>query len=60
MAPNKKPLGKPLERTDEELDRLSQITPDDIEASKAAVDGTVIGKLLDAEQTEKTEDADQP
>jgi hypothetical protein len=51
-----KPLGKPLERTEEELDRLAEITPDDIEAAKAASSGTVIGKILEAELTD---DADQ-
>lgn len=33
----KVPLGKPLLLTDEDLDRLSQITPEDIEKVKAEV-----------------------
>jgi hypothetical protein len=55
MNPDKKPIGKSLERTPEELDRLSEITPADIEASKAAVSGTIIGKILDSELTEDTQ-----
>lgn len=56
----KKPLGKPLNRSAEELDRLSEITPADIEVAKAAVGGTIIGQILDSELVEDTQDADQP
>lgn len=31
----KVPLGKPLPLTDEDLDRLSQVTPEDIEKAKS-------------------------
>ena len=31
---NKVPLGKPLELSDDDLERLSQVTPADIEAAK--------------------------
>ena len=58
--PQRKPLGPPLPRSDEDLDRLSQITPEDIEAAKAAVSGTVIGRILDAQfEEDREEDADQ-
>ena len=58
MSP-KKPIGQPLPRSDEDLDRLSQVTPDDIEEAKAAVSGTVIGKILEAGLEEDKQDADQ-
>lgn len=33
---SKKPLGKALVRSEADLDRLSQVTPDDFEATAAA------------------------
>lgn len=50
---NKKivPLGKPLQLTDADLDRLAEVTPADIEQSKAAWRRNVPDKyknLLDA------------
>lgn len=60
MPPTKKPLGKPLPRSDEDLDRLSQITAEDIEQARAAVSGTVIGQILDAQlQEDEESNADQ-
>jgi hypothetical protein len=35
------PLGRALPRTDEDLDRLSQITADDLEATLATMPDTV-------------------
>ena len=40
---------KPLPRSDAQLDELSQVTPADIEASKAEWQPIMIGSLLDAE-----------
>jgi hypothetical protein len=42
------PLGKALVRTDEDLDRLSQITPDDLEQVLAVMPAEVVA-FLDAE-----------
>lgn len=54
MPPNKVPLGKPLELTDEELDRLSQVTPEDIRKAAAlwrkANDDNEYKYLLDTTQ----------
>lgn len=52
-----KPLGKAITWTDDELDRLADITPADIEAAKARVesDAPALAKLLEAEQTEPNE-----
>lgn len=38
-----------MNRSNEQLDQLSTVTSADIEAAKAKVSGTVVGKLLDAE-----------
>lgn len=47
------PLGKPLQLTDEELDILSEITADDIQAARrlwiTSVDDDIKG-LIDAEE----------
>jgi hypothetical protein len=42
------PLGKALVRTDEDLERLSQITPDDLDAVRATMPAEVVA-YLDAE-----------
>ena len=46
------PLGKPLELTDEELDLLAEVTPDDIEAAKKLwrKANPELRNLLDAEE----------
>ena len=51
----KVPLGKPLQLTDEELDILAQITPEDIEAAKKLwrkAAPAEFKRLLDAEEGE--------
>ena len=51
----KVPLGKPLDLTDEELDILAQITPEDIEAAKKLwrkAAPAEFKNLLDAEEGE--------
>lgn len=55
MPPNKVPLGKPLELTEEELDALAEITPEDIEAAKRLwrkAAPAEFKNLLDAEEGE--------
>lgn len=49
-------LGKPLQLSDEDLERLSEITPEDIENAKAAVNraSPKLGAMLDS-QTEEDE-----
>lgn len=50
--PDKIPLGKPLELTDEELDILSEIMPEDIEAARKLWKkaNPELADLLDAEE----------
>ena len=55
----RKPLGKPLQLSDEDLDRLAQVTPEDIERAAEAWRDTVKGDaktLLDADDEELEED----
>lgn len=50
----RKPIGKPIPRTDADLDRLSTVTAADVEAARVLVAGAspAAGKLLDAKQVE--------
>jgi hypothetical protein len=52
----RKPLGQPLIRTDEDLDKLAEVTPADIEAAKVFVQSVapVVAKLLDAQVIDDT------
>jgi hypothetical protein len=56
----RKPLGPPLERTEAQLEELSQITPKDVEAARVfmAANAPVVAKLLDAQLVEPSEEAD--
>jgi hypothetical protein len=51
----RKRLGKPLTRTDEQLEALSVVTPADIEAARVLVRSAAPGlaKLMEAEQIEE-------
>lgn len=56
--PPKVPLGKPLQLTDEELDILAEVTPEDIEKAKKFWRKNAPAKfknLLDAEETTEGE-----
>ncbi len=47
----RKPLGKAIHWTDEQLEQMSTITPQDIEAAKVLVEAAspVLAKIIDAE-----------
>jgi hypothetical protein len=61
MPTQKVPLGKPLKRSAADLERLAQITPEDIEAAKALVQSAnpALAKLLDAKMVEDDYDPTQ-
>ena len=56
--PDKPPIGKPLTLTDNDLDRLAEVTDADIERARALWRQTAPDEfktLLDAEETEEGE-----
>lgn len=56
----RKPLGKPLPLTDDDLDRLAQVQPEEVERAADAWRDTVKGELktlLDADDEELVADA---
>jgi hypothetical protein len=55
----KKPLGEPIIRTDEELDALAAISPEDIQQARVMVAGTsqAAAKLLDAQPVKEKDEA---
>jgi len=55
----RKPLGPPLERTEEQLEELSRVTPKDIEAARVfmAANAPVVARLLEAQLVEPSEEA---
>ena len=59
--PKRKPMGKAIEWSDEDLERLAEITPEDIEAAKALVEGSspLLAKLMDAKEVDENANTDQ-
>ena len=58
-AKNRVPLGRPLQLTDEQLDQLAQVTPEDIEKAKAFWRNNAPPKfasLLDSQTIEEEEE----
>lgn len=58
-GPKRVPLGQPLQLTDEQLDQLAEVTPEDIEKAKAFWRNNAPPKfvtLLDAQTIEEQEE----